>query len=236
MVLKLGYGRIDVYLAVYLSRVPNRVKLFAWKLCKNAIPTATNLVKRKVDVGVIKSSLGGEAHVRNEVGETRRGTAKWYKPPAGSFKLNFDAAIHKDLNGAGAGVVVRNNEGCCIRWSSKFFPGIIDLEQAAALAARVAAILARDLQLTNMIVEGDCLSVIKKLKDGAVDDSYISPIIQDIKKILSGLDKVEFNHVKREGNMAAHFLVRNSISQNYCFSILPEEVALAISVYLISDE
>ncbi|KAL0387638.1 UNVERIFIED_CONTAM: hypothetical protein Sradi_2645600 [Sesamum radiatum] len=63
-----------------------------------------------------------KAHVRNEVGETRRGTVKWNKPPAGSFKLNFDAAIHKDLNGAGAGVVVRNNEGCCIRWSSKFFP------------------------------------------------------------------------------------------------------------------
>ncbi|KAL0415807.1 UNVERIFIED_CONTAM: hypothetical protein Slati_3412600 [Sesamum latifolium] len=47
-----------------------------------------------------------EAHVRYEVGEARHGPVKWNKPPTGSFKLNFDAAIHKDLNGAGAGVVV----------------------------------------------------------------------------------------------------------------------------------
>ncbi|KAL0345685.1 UNVERIFIED_CONTAM: hypothetical protein Sradi_4399800 [Sesamum radiatum] len=164
-----------------------------------------------------------EAHVRYEVGVARRGPVKWNKPkpphpPAGSFKLNFDAAIHEDSNGAGAGVVVRDNAGSCLRWTSKFFPGIKAAEQAEPLAARAAAFLARHLQLTNVIIEGDfCLSVINKLKDSAMDDSYISPIIQDIRKVLSGLDKVEFNQVKREGNMAAHFLARNSISQNYVF-------------------
>ncbi|KAL0355856.1 UNVERIFIED_CONTAM: hypothetical protein Sradi_4032500 [Sesamum radiatum] len=155
-----------------------------------------------------------EAHVRYEVEGARRGPVKWNKPHAGSFKMNFDAAIHEDSNGVGAGVVVRDSAGSYLRWTSKFFPGIKAAEQAEALAARAAAFLARDLQLTNVIIEGDCLSVINKLKDSAMDDSYISPIIQEIRKVLSGLDKLEFNHVKREGNMAAHFLARNSISQN----------------------
>ncbi|KAL0303533.1 UNVERIFIED_CONTAM: hypothetical protein Sradi_6221400 [Sesamum radiatum] len=52
---------------IWKSRVPNRVKLFAWKLCKNAIRTATNLAKRKVPIStscpICNEGLEDLAHV-----------------------------------------------------------------------------------------------------------------------------------------------------------------------------
>ncbi|KAK4428733.1 hypothetical protein Salat_1173200 [Sesamum alatum] len=37
---------------IWVSCVPHRVQLFGWKACRNLLPTAENLVPRKVPIGV----------------------------------------------------------------------------------------------------------------------------------------------------------------------------------------
>ncbi|KAL0430830.1 UNVERIFIED_CONTAM: putative mitochondrial protein [Sesamum radiatum] len=44
----------------------------------------------------------------------------WMPPALGSLKVNFDAAIFKAQVGAGLSAVIRNEQGQCLRWQTKF--------------------------------------------------------------------------------------------------------------------
>ncbi|KAK8510515.1 hypothetical protein V6N13_110035 [Hibiscus sabdariffa] len=55
---------------------------------------------------------------------------------------------------------------------------------AQALACKQAVLFARDMDFSSVIIEGDSLTVIKKLNASNSDKSTISPIIHDIKVLV----------------------------------------------------
>ena len=60
----------------------------------------------------------------------------------------------------GIGVVFQDHEGCIITTLSQRVCLTQSVEMAKALAARRAVIFAKELSLSNVLVEGDCLRVV----------------------------------------------------------------------------
>ncbi|KAK4427819.1 hypothetical protein Salat_1550900 [Sesamum alatum] len=49
---------------------------------------------------------------------------RWRPPDPTMIKINFDGAIFKNLQGAGAGSITRDTNGHCQGWTTRFFRGV----------------------------------------------------------------------------------------------------------------
>ena len=61
---------------------------------------------------------------------------------------------------------------------------------------------------TDLVVEGDNLSVMKLLAATETDHSWLGHIIQDIKGLTQRFRKVSFSYTRRAANSVAHGLAR----------------------------
>uniref|UniRef100_A0A2N9F4S2 Reverse transcriptase domain-containing protein n=1 Tax=Fagus sylvatica TaxID=28930 RepID=A0A2N9F4S2_FAGSY len=144
---------------------------------------------------------------------TTKSRTKWKPPTASAFKVNFDAALFKDQQWTGVGVIIRDGQGLPLATLSKRFPYLYSIDDAEALAAREALQFAVEIGISNTIVEfeGDSLTISNALK--YQDSSFASygDIIDEARLIARSFHGVSFSHVKREGNCAAHMLARRAI-------------------------
>ncbi|KAK8493194.1 hypothetical protein V6N11_062920 [Hibiscus sabdariffa] len=129
----------------------------------------------------------------------------------GIIKLNFDASLNLSDKSSVSGIIARNSLGH-IKAACAFAHTPIDnVFVAEAMACADAINFAIDLGFRSIQMEGDSLTVIKKLVSPSIDRSIISPIILDIKSKLGFFEKVTFSHVRRQGNQAAHALAKESL-------------------------
>ena len=148
------------------------------------------------------------------------------------MKANFDGALFKELDFAGLGVIIRNDLGLVMAASSQVIPLPASVEMVEVLAARNAICLARDLQFSRVIVEGDSEVVIKALNCPTVPSSSIGHIIRDIKFISAAFNDIRFCHTRRQGNKVAHSLARRACKFSP-YNVWMEDVPLDIlSAYL----
>ncbi|GMY23612.1 putative ribonuclease h protein [Fagus crenata] len=139
-------------------------------------------------------------------------TTHWKPPDRGTWKLNFDGAMRKDIGAAGVGVVVRDHQGQAIAALTKRFhlpqtPAMIE-----ALAAREAIQLALELKLNRVSLEGDSATIIKEL---CCSESNFTPhghIIEEIQDKSKSFHSCSFQHTRRPANTVAHVLAQKSFS------------------------
>jgi hypothetical protein len=84
-----------------------------------------------------------------------------------------------------------------------------------ALAMRRAMSLAKDEGFSKIIVNSDCLSVLKRILCDTEDRSSCGTVIRDIKKLAKTFRSCSFHHVNRVINAAAHSLAKLSESLIY---------------------
>jgi hypothetical protein len=112
------------------------------------------------------------------------GVQRWKKPPYGTIKLNWDAAVSEERQLMGLGIVGRDYNGqiCLAVTGCRSF--VTDPSTAEALAAwRLADICVR-LGFNEVILEGDSLEVVQALnRDEPVWGRYGS-LINDAKRLL----------------------------------------------------
>ncbi|KAK7859026.1 putative ribonuclease h protein [Quercus suber] len=104
-----------------------------------------------------------DANEQEQQRSVRCSQARWSPPPASTYKANFDAVLFDELDCAGLGVVYRDHSGHVIAALSQKIGLPRSVEMAEALAARRAVEFARELSLFDVIVEGDCLQVLRAL-------------------------------------------------------------------------
>ena len=63
---------------------------------------------------------------------------------------------------------------------------------------------------TSIILEGDALSVINKIKSPFPSLSDIGNLIQDVKDLMKFFSECRIQHVRREANEAAHLLGKSA--------------------------
>ncbi|KAL6129374.1 hypothetical protein ACLB2K_072725 [Fragaria x ananassa] len=114
----------------------------------------------------------------------RRQFKPWVPLPQGWLKANFDGAFD----------------------SSSRSGGIVE-----AYAGRLACEMARELQLFPIVLESDCLNLVKATQSD-MENSAFGMIVEDIKQDLLSLNSSFFSHVCRESNLVAHKLARLVLS------------------------
>ncbi|KAL5748794.1 hypothetical protein ACOSQ2_026091 [Xanthoceras sorbifolium] len=87
----------------------------------------------------------------------------WLPHPAGSLKLNFDAAVKPGSSVMGSGVGVRDSEGKIIVASTKPLLGFFSAELGELLALLEGLLLAKELNLVIEWVELDAVNNVKAL-------------------------------------------------------------------------
>jgi hypothetical protein len=112
----------------------------------------------------------------------------------------------------GFGVVARDYNGVCLAASSEPILGVQTPELAEAMALRRAVSLARDEGYTAVIFASDCLSPVQSIKSSTIDRSSVASMAADIKHAASGFSSVEFCHVTRTMNVAAHVLAKSCVN------------------------
>ncbi|KAA3465129.1 reverse transcriptase [Gossypium australe] len=106
------------------------------------------------------------------------------------------------------GVIARNNEGlvmaaCTYPWDNT--PDPITTEARACLQA---IIMAEEMGFQEICVEGDSLTIIKKVNSLEDDRSKISNLIKEIRGRLPKFRATSSRHIFREANRAAHEMAR----------------------------
>ncbi|KAJ8751946.1 hypothetical protein K2173_000692 [Erythroxylum novogranatense] len=157
--------------------------------------------------------------------------AKWKPPVNDKVKINFDSAYDSNNKTATSGILIRGSDGEVLGSGITKHCYVQDLFVGEALAA-VAALKFRYESLFRSIeLEGDNLTVIKKLKLGQIDKSKISPIISDGLQMAKNFLSCDFLHVRREANRAAHLIARAGINlheDGFFMEEAPSEAAAVI--------
>ncbi|XP_010666966.1 uncharacterized protein LOC104884068 [Beta vulgaris subsp. vulgaris] len=138
---------------------------------------------------------------------------KWKPPRSGFLKLNTDGAWKPDWTKAGAGGVFRNATGDWeFGFSKKVDAGLA--EAAELMAIREGLQIAWDRNFHNLEVECDAKGVIKLLSSPLEAENHpLGVIIMDICILLIMDWKVDFLHIKRDGNRVAHRLAAEAVDQ-----------------------
>jgi hypothetical protein len=135
---------------------------------------------------------------------------KWSPPPEGTVLINVDAAIFSSTRRMGIGAVIRDHTWNCLVACSEQSEEVVAPEIAEALAMRRAIILPKEEGFSKIIVNSDCLSVVKRVTSDQDDRSLCGPVIHDIRRLAQDFVSYSFRHVYRGLNIVAHSLAKFS--------------------------
>jgi len=156
---------------------------------------------------------------------------RWKSPEGGAVKINCDGA--KSPNGASAGFVIRSWTGQMLLAGARF------IEQAPILVAEATAvrdglIAALEAGYRRIAVEGDNHVVISAIQAQIKPPWKIATIIQDIRNLSKGCEDISFNHIYREGNMAADWIAKYGSSvRSISLTIFHYPPPVSSNVYLL---
>ncbi|MBA0632672.1 hypothetical protein Godav_001367 [Gossypium davidsonii] len=128
--------------------------------------------------------MGEVLKTRNETN-----TNVWQPPRGNVIKINFDASFNQNYHKSISGIIAQNKEGLVMASCTYPWENISDLTMAEARACLQAVV------------------IIKKLISAVKDRSCIRSLIQEIKGRTSKFRSLQFKHIPREANKAAHRLV-----------------------------
>lgn len=148
---------------------------------------------------------------RSRHGRGRRQFKPWVPPPQGWLKANFDGAFDSSSRSGGIGIIFRDHESVVVGGYYGRVANVTSPDLVEAYAGRLACEMARELQLFPIVLESDCLNLVKATQSD-MEDSAFGMIVEDIKQDLLSLNSSFFSHVFRESNLVAHKLARLALS------------------------
>ncbi|GMI97004.1 hypothetical protein like AT4G29090 [Hibiscus trionum] len=136
-----------------------------------------------------------------------------WSPPSPPFvKINVDARFNATTKSAQVGVLIRDSEGLILGAKAAKLNHTSSSFATEAEAVVHGVRLALDLGFRNAVVEGDALSIIKKLHAAGEDRSEVSALVWSALHLAKSFQRISFAFVAREGNIAAHELARTPLT------------------------
>ena len=142
------------------------------------------------------------------------GSVCWSKPPTGWLKCNVDAGVFRSHDNFSFGGVIRDAGGTFVVAKCQCFPGSFHLHEAEALAVREALSWIKNLQISKIIFEIDCLTVYSALINQTPSPNGFGLIIEDCQALAKLVGEVRFSFVRRSANVAAHTVARVGVSMS----------------------
>ncbi|MBA0605877.1 hypothetical protein Godav_018409 [Gossypium davidsonii] len=131
----------------------------------------------------------------------------WKAPNEQFVKINFDVAFCKQNNKSCLGIIIRDTIGRVLFSKSILYGNIPSPFAVEALACFQMIKMELHVGLTRVEIEGDTLSVIRKLQSEGIDRSVIGAHILNIRAICERYQVCVFKHTLRQANEVAHLLV-----------------------------
>ena len=107
----------------------------------------------------------------------------WAAPTQGKYQVNIDV-VFKEHGCCGIGVVIRNDQRQLMGAMCKKVDFLLGVLEAKAKVAEAGILLAWDLGLKDIVVEGDSQLVIKPLKGSNPPTLPILKIVEGLKRCL----------------------------------------------------
>ena len=131
------------------------------------------------------------------------------------------------------GVIIRNQEGLVIGSMSTRLPQQLQPIEIEALVASKALEFAKEVGISEAVLEGDSLLVMKALKTKNAGLAPFGLLIQDSLTLSSGFFKLSYSHTKREGNLVAHSLAQLAINNPNCVICMEDVPSDVLSSYQV---
>ncbi|KAA3474146.1 reverse transcriptase [Gossypium australe] len=190
----------NFYKQLWELQIPSKIKIHLWRLIRNYVPHLCNLKKRRLTLEVVcplcKAAPEDSDHLlwscERYVHELKTSCMPvytpfstkvvfWRPPPVDIIKLKFDASFDRVSKSAITAVVARNDKGLVMGACAYQYTEVVDAFVAKARACERAVLFAIDMGFRKIILEGDSLTVIKKLRSAKND----RPVIHSIKRIFA---------------------------------------------------
>ncbi|XP_022772491.1 uncharacterized protein LOC111315181 [Durio zibethinus] len=126
-------------------------------------------------------------------------------------KINLDGSFSHQGRTGGTEIIIRDQNGGVLGAAAICIDKANDPFQVEASAAVRALNFAKEMGFTKIMLEEDCLTVIRKLKEMEQDLSPIGTVIEEAKWRMSRLHECHVMHLLRSGNMVAHQLACYSL-------------------------
>ena len=135
------------------------------------------------------------------------------------------------MNCSGLGVVVRDKDGLAIASMVTRIPQQLQPTEIEALAAYKAVRFARELGLSQAVLEGDSSIVMSALNSSNPGLAPCGLLIQDTLNVATGFSKLSYSHTKREGNSIAHNLAQLAANIPNCVIWMEDVPSNVLSFY-----
>ena len=187
--------------------------------------------------------IAGEAHIyTQECRQTITPSVRSPGPPKAQwrpsrdrwYKVNVDGTVFSDSGSCGVGVVIRNVKLQLMGALIKRIHLPLGPLEAEAKAFEEGIVLANDLSLKEIIIEGDAQQMVKAFTDAGPPPSLISKVIEGANLWLQHFQSWEASHVGRNGNMAAHLLAKYAKCVDDCI-IWVEDTPPIVSKQVLKD-
>ncbi|XP_026383711.1 uncharacterized protein LOC113279225 [Papaver somniferum] len=139
---------------------------------------------------------------------------KWEKTQKNWCKLNFDADFNKETNICGIGLILRDCAGSFVEALVKVTKAR-DVEQGEGLALLEAVEWIKSRGWRNIIIEGDCKSVIEAVTSNFANSKWQDHnLLSDISRLLESISSIKCVYFPRSGNEVADGLAKYAKNYN----------------------
>ncbi|XP_059429159.1 uncharacterized protein LOC132162969 [Corylus avellana] len=161
---------------------------------------------------VVQFQRAGTSRCVQRVPQQTHDVQRWKKPPFGAVKFNWDAAVDKEGQKMGIGIIPRDHNGDIVAALVVMRMFITDPTTAEALAAWKLADLCVRMELDNVILEGDSMEVVQALRKEECTWGYYGTLINDAKLLLQCVQEWSVCHVMPKANEASHRLAKINLT------------------------
>ncbi|KAH1106316.1 hypothetical protein J1N35_010084 [Gossypium stocksii] len=170
----------------------------------------TNRSSQKI-ARYVNSYLNELDGVGKNIGKSSKVDIKWKHPPEQTVKINFDGAFNERNHHSTSGIVAKNSECLILLSTTEIHKGVASAFAAEAIACRRATQIGLNMQRSEIIIEGDLKSIIKKCMASELNKSKIGAYIYDIHKMKSKNRKLRFAYTPRSANVLAYILATETL-------------------------
>ncbi|KAH1074309.1 hypothetical protein J1N35_026637 [Gossypium stocksii] len=200
------------YKKLWNSDLPSKIVIRVWRATLNYLPTLVNLKIKRLTNEVVCSrctqGLENREHIFRDCAVTKEtwDNLNYRLPEQGFCKINFDAAINVKKHRLCSDIIVRDSNRDVLATKNTVHKNIPSEFAAEAIACLQAILMGRDLGLKYVKIEGDSLTVIKKVQSTSRDKLVIGSYIQDIKELIKVFHESQFQHARGITNEHAYRL------------------------------
>lgn len=138
----------------------------------------------------------------------------WRRPPEQWYKFNTDGAFFANEKNGTTGAVIRDQDGRFVAGRSAWYGSISEAIMIEAIACRDGVQLAKQMNLTKVCLETDCLELTKLWDSLNTQRSAVSLILQGIWDITRSFHEFSFVYVSRNCNRVPHECARQATREH----------------------